>query len=213
MEENAKSEEESFKTPGERIVKLCEKQQISQRELARRIGVTSSQISRILKGETKTINSDMLMALAQEFGVSTDYILGIVNNPENTQSVENTENLAAESKDMEERREQPFHTPMLLMSSAFPLGGCIDFIESLADQDEKMMAYAEYYYFSGHSIVLYGAVLYVWYMLSNTVKYVSRGRISIGMKYRPVYGKIAVVLLVVNTIWKNGNLLLFHKGL
>ena len=32
MEENAKSEEESFKTPGERIVKLCEKQQISQRE-------------------------------------------------------------------------------------------------------------------------------------------------------------------------------------
>lgn len=76
MEENAKSEEESFKTPGERIVKLCEKQQISQRELARRIGVTSSQISRILKGETKTINSDMLMALAQEFGVSTDYILG-----------------------------------------------------------------------------------------------------------------------------------------
>lgn len=150
MEENAKSEEESFKTPGERIVKLCEKQQISQRELARRIGVTSSQISRILKGETKTINSDMLMALAQEFGVSTDYILGIVNNPENTQSVENTENLAAESKDMEERREQPFHTPMLLMSSAFPLGGCIDFIESLADQDEKMMAYAEYYYFSGH---------------------------------------------------------------
>ena len=89
MEENAKSEEESFKTPGERIVKLCEKQQISQRELARRIGVTSSQISRILKGETKTINSDMLMALAQEFGVSTDYILGIVNNPENTQSMEN----------------------------------------------------------------------------------------------------------------------------
>ncbi len=135
---------------GERIVKLCEKQQISQRELARRIGVTSSQISRILKGETKTINSDMLMALAQEFGVSTDYILGIVNNPENTQSVENTENLPAESKDMEERREQPFHTPMLLMSSSFPLGGCIDFIESLADQDEKMMAYAEYYYFSGH---------------------------------------------------------------
>ena len=71
------------------------------------------------------------------------------------------------------------------------------------------VAYSLHY----HSIVLYGAVLYVWYMLSNTVQYVSRGRITIGMKYRPVYGKIAVVLLVVNTIWKNGNLLLFHKGL
>ena len=71
------------------------------------------------------------------------------------------------------------------------------------------MAYSLHY----HSIVLYGAVLYVWYMLSNTVQYVSCGRITSGMKYRPVYGKIAVVLLVVNTIWKNGNLLLFHKGL
>ena len=71
------------------------------------------------------------------------------------------------------------------------------------------VAYSLHY----HSIVLYGAVLYVWYMLSNTMQYVSHGRISIGMKYRPVYGKIAVVLLVVNTIWKNGNLLLFHKGL
>lgn len=71
------------------------------------------------------------------------------------------------------------------------------------------VAYSLHY----HSIVLYGAVLYVCYMLSNTVQYVSRGRITIGMKYRPVYGKIAVVLLVVNTIWKNGNLLLFHKGL
>lgn len=64
-----------------------------------------------------------------------------------------------------------------------------------------------------HSIVLYGAVLYVWYMISNSIQYASRGRIRIGMKYRPVYGKIAVVLLVVNTIWKNGNLLLFHRGL
>ena len=66
MEENAKSEEESFKTPGERIVKLCEKQQISQRELARRIGVTSSQISRILKGETKTINISLLIVFQRE---------------------------------------------------------------------------------------------------------------------------------------------------
>lgn len=143
-----KDETEAEKTPGERILKLCEEHQISQRELARRIGVTSSQISRILKGETRTINSDILMALSQEFGVSTDFILGIVNNPENTQSVENSEN-TEKPDDMGGRREQPFHTPMLLMSSSFPLGGCIDFIESLEDEDEKMMAYAEYYYFSG----------------------------------------------------------------
>ena len=40
------------------------------------------------------------------------------------------------------------------------------------------VAYSLHY----HSIVLYGAVLYVWYMLSNTVQYVSRGRITIGME-------------------------------
>jgi len=35
------------------------------------------------------------------------------------------------------------------MSSAFPLGRCIEFIESIDDVPQKEMAYAEYYYFSG----------------------------------------------------------------
>ena len=39
--------------------------------------------------------------------------------------------------------------PMFLMSSAFPLGRCIEFIESIDDVPQKEMAYAEYYYFSG----------------------------------------------------------------
>ena len=64
-------------TPGKRIRTLCEEQGISQKELAEKTGVSPSQISRIIKEETKTINSDLLVALAQAFGVTADWILGL----------------------------------------------------------------------------------------------------------------------------------------
>ena len=64
-------------TPGERISDLCNGRHISQKELAKRIGVSAPQLSRIVSGETKTINSDILIAVAKEFKVSTDYILGL----------------------------------------------------------------------------------------------------------------------------------------
>ena len=64
-------------TPGERISDLCNGRHISQKELAKRIGVSAPQLSRIVSGETKTINSDLLIAVAKEFRVSTDYILGL----------------------------------------------------------------------------------------------------------------------------------------
>ena len=41
------------------------------------------------------------------------------------------------------------YIPMILMNTAFELGTCMEFIESLTDPDVKKMAYAEYYYFSG----------------------------------------------------------------
>ena len=62
-------------TPGERISDLCNGRHISQKELAKRIGVSAPQLSRIVSGETKTINSDLLIAVAKEFRVSTDYIV------------------------------------------------------------------------------------------------------------------------------------------
>ena len=64
-------------TPGERISDLCNGRHISQKELAKRIGVSAPQLSRIVSGETKTINSDLLIAVAKEFKVSSDYILGL----------------------------------------------------------------------------------------------------------------------------------------
>ena len=64
-------------TPGERISDLCNGRHISQKELAKRIGLSAPQLSRIVSGETKTLSSDILIAVAKEFKVSTDYILGL----------------------------------------------------------------------------------------------------------------------------------------
>lgn len=117
-------------TPGKRIGLLCERKGITKKELAERIGVSPSQISRIVKEDTKTINSDLLVALATEFEVSTDYILGIDQRKTTPPPVEQ-------------------YIPMLLMNTPFKPGTCLDFINSLTDSDTKDLAYAEYCYFSG----------------------------------------------------------------
>ncbi len=122
---------DSNKTPSEIIAELCIEAGISKSELARRLEITPSQITRILNGDTKTISSDILIKLTKLFGVSADYLLGITDKKEIIKEKHTT------------------RVPMLLMSSAFPLGRCIEFIESIDDVPQKEMAYAEYYYFSG----------------------------------------------------------------
>ena len=122
---------DSNKTPSEIIAELCVEACISKSELARRLEITPSQITRILNGDTKTISSDILIKLTKVFGVSADYLLGITDKKEIIKEKHTT------------------RVPMLLMSSAFPLGRCIEFIESIDDVPQKEMAYAEYYYFSG----------------------------------------------------------------
>lgn len=64
-------------TPGQRISDLCNGRHIPQKELAKKIGISPSQLSRIVSGETKTVSSDILIGIAKEFKVSTDYILGL----------------------------------------------------------------------------------------------------------------------------------------
>ena len=122
---------DSNKTPSEIIAELCVEAGISKSELARRLEITPSQITRILNGDTKTISSDILIKLTKVFGVSADYLLGITDKKEIIKEKHTT------------------RVPMLLMSLAFPLGRCIEFIESIDDVPQKEMAYAEYYYFSG----------------------------------------------------------------
>lgn len=54
-----------------------------------------------------------------------------------------------------------------------------------------------------HPVVPYGGILYAWYMISHTVEYLSKGKISIGMKYSDRYLYVAVALILVQWVVKN----------
>jgi transcriptional regulator with XRE-family HTH domain len=64
-------------TIGSRIEELRKDRGWSQKDLAEKINVARSQISRIESGDTKSVGNDILIALAKLFHVSTDYLLGI----------------------------------------------------------------------------------------------------------------------------------------
>ena len=58
-----------------RITELREEHDWKKTELARRLGISHSQVSRIESGETETLSSDILIRLAEVFDVSADYLL------------------------------------------------------------------------------------------------------------------------------------------
>lgn len=66
-------------TLGERIVDLRTARSLNQKELARRIGLSAAQLSRIENGTALTISSDALTAMARVLQVSADYILGLTD--------------------------------------------------------------------------------------------------------------------------------------
>lgn len=54
-----------------------------------------------------------------------------------------------------------------------------------------------------HPFVPYVAVVGGWFMLTQTIQRASKGRLSVGMKYRDVYLWIALGLVAVNFLVKN----------
>lgn len=69
-------------TTGRRITGLREREDMTLDELAAKIGINATTLGRIEKGQTQKINSDVLVALAREFNVSTDFLLGLTSIPE-----------------------------------------------------------------------------------------------------------------------------------
>lgn len=61
-----------------------------------------------------------------------------------------------------------------------------------------------------HPLVPYAMILGGCFMVSQTVERCSRGRIAIGMHFRMLYLWIALGLMVVQFVWKNGMILLEH---
>ena len=54
-----------------------------------------------------------------------------------------------------------------------------------------------------HPIVVYTAVFFGWFMLSQTIEKASRGRFAIGMHYRDIYLWIALAIVLLNWLVKN----------
>ena len=69
-------------TTGERITELREGAGSTIEELALKVGVNATTLGRMEKGQTQKIGDDVLTALAREFNVSTDFLLGLTSIPD-----------------------------------------------------------------------------------------------------------------------------------
>ncbi len=65
----------------ERIVDLMKEQKITQKELAAKVKMSPSTLSRFLSGKTNKLKDEYITEIAKEFRVSTDFLLGEVNEP------------------------------------------------------------------------------------------------------------------------------------
>ena len=66
----------------DRIQDLIKNRKISQAELAKRIGLSESALSRYLNGETKNLGDGYIIRIARYFDVSTDFLLGETDIPD-----------------------------------------------------------------------------------------------------------------------------------
>ena len=71
-------EEDTIRSPlGKRIVSTCALRGIAMGTLADRIGVSRNNLSRIVRGITADPASSIIVRIAKELDVSTDYLLGM----------------------------------------------------------------------------------------------------------------------------------------
>lgn len=64
-----------------------------------------------------------------------------------------------------------------------------------------------------YPFVFYAAVLGTWFMVSQTIERISRHTLPIGLRFRPVYLWIALILILANFFVKNIALIVFHVKL
>jgi transcriptional regulator with XRE-family HTH domain len=67
---------------GTRVLKLRRQRKLSQHELAQRVGVHQSFISKIESGDQPNPNAVTLKELAKALGCTTDYLVGMYENEE-----------------------------------------------------------------------------------------------------------------------------------
>ena len=67
---------------GARLEHLRARKNVKDVELAKVFGIDRSTMSRILKGKTEKVSSQLIIDAAQYFGVSTDFLLGLTDMPD-----------------------------------------------------------------------------------------------------------------------------------
>lgn len=68
-------------TLGKRILRLINEQNLTQKELARRVGTTEVSIGRYINGKREP-NATVLGDIARVLDVTTDYLLGLSTSPD-----------------------------------------------------------------------------------------------------------------------------------
>jgi transcriptional regulator with XRE-family HTH domain len=68
----------------DRIVELAKRKGENMEKLAQCVGITGSQMSRIINGKTLKVSHELVIAIAAEFDVSTDFLLGLTSIPDRT---------------------------------------------------------------------------------------------------------------------------------
>ena len=68
----------------DRIVELAQRKGENVEKLAQCVGITGSQMSRIINGKTLKVSHELVIAIAAEFDVSTDFLLGLTSIPDRT---------------------------------------------------------------------------------------------------------------------------------
>ena len=69
-------------TVRERIKDLMKSKKLTQTELAKQIGISESALSRFISGKTDKLSDENIIQIAKIFCVSTDFLLGVVNEPD-----------------------------------------------------------------------------------------------------------------------------------
>lgn len=66
----------------ERIKDLMKSKKLTQTELAKKIGISESALSRFISGKTDKLSDESIIQMANIFCVSTDFLLGVVDEPD-----------------------------------------------------------------------------------------------------------------------------------
>ena len=106
----------------ERIQDLLRERGMSQAQLAEKIGLSESSLSRYLSGQTDKLSTDNIVAIARVFGVTTDFLLCLTDIPFTTNyDIEKLGLTAKAAEKLLKRKVNPETVSHLIETQAFNL--------------------------------------------------------------------------------------------